>query len=305
MVWDPSTGELDPAFTGIAPDTLGDEYLPPSSYYSGIAPQAVTSPDAKLLARVMRGDGVYEFHNRSKSYATCTVEVRDVPSNRVLYTLIGHTADVMAIAFSPDGHRIATASYDRTVKLWDTATGREVFTLRGHTAGVIALAFSPEGHRIVSGGIDHTARVWDATPLQPQVLQAGEARYRQKQRELEAIREDADAQEPATGRNNQSPKSHWGLAAADLGKNIERGRRTDDHGLRHFHIVSLIEAGDRAGVRRACEELLERYGKATDPAQANSVAWSCVLIPDAVADREAPVRLAAAALAGHPGRGEE
>jgi hypothetical protein len=30
-----------------------------------------------------------------------------------------------------------------------------------------------------------------------------------------------------------------------------------------------------------------------------------VLIPDAVADREAPVRLAAAALAGHPGRGEE
>jgi hypothetical protein len=38
-------------------------------------------------------------------------------------------------------------------------------------------------------------------------------------------------------------------------------------------------------------------GKTTDPAQANIVAWSCVLVPDAVADREAPIRLAEAALA--------
>jgi hypothetical protein len=38
-------------------------------------------------------------------------------------------------------------------------------------------------------------------------------------------------------------------------------------------------------------------GKTTDPAPANIVAWSCVLVPDAVADREAPIRLAEAALA--------
>jgi tetratricopeptide (TPR) repeat protein len=43
----------------------------------------------------------------------------------------------------------------------------------------------------------------------------------------------------------------------------------------------------------------------TDPAQANSVAWYCVLAPDAVSNREAPMRLAAAALAGHPKSGRE
>src|SRR5262249_4693268 len=53
----------------------------------------------------------------------------------------------------------------------------------------------------------------------------------------------------------------------------------------------------RGAVRRVCEDLLKRFGKTTDPAQANIVAWSCVLVPDAVADREAPIRLAEAALA--------
>jgi eukaryotic-like serine/threonine-protein kinase len=66
-----------------------------------------------------------------------------VETGRVFRTLIGLTSDVICIAFSPDGRRIATTGYDRTVKLWDTATDREVFTLRGHIAGVVAPAFSP------------------------------------------------------------------------------------------------------------------------------------------------------------------
>jgi tetratricopeptide (TPR) repeat protein len=65
----------------------------------------------------------------------------------------------------------------------------------------------------------------------------------------------------------------------------------------------LVEARNTAGVRHACEDLLKRFGSTTDPVQAHGVAWYCVLAPDAVADPKAPVRLAEAALAGHPGRG--
>jgi hypothetical protein len=61
-----------------------------------------------------------------------------------------------------------------------------------------------------------------------------------------------------------------------------------------------VQSGNTAGVRLACEDLLKRFGNATDPAQAHSVAWFCVIVPDAVGDREAPVRLAEAALARCP-----
>jgi eukaryotic-like serine/threonine-protein kinase len=303
--WDPTTGELDPTLTGIDRSKLQDEYLPyPIQIVPGVPPPSAVSPDTRLLASVLRSNpNAYENDNRSKSYATHAVEVRDAATGRVLRTLIGHTADVICIAFSPDGQRIATTGYDRTVKLWDTATGLEVFTLRGHTAGVLALAFSPDGNRIVSGGLDSTARVWDATPLPAGNLRAQETRYQQRRLELRALRDLAEAEAHRKGGNSPSQHGQWHEAAAALGKVVEGD--PDSVLVRYQHILSLVEAGNRAGVRRACEDLLNRFGNATDPARANSVAWSCVLAPDAASDREAPVRLAEAALAGHPERGRE
>jgi WD40 repeat protein len=67
---------------------------------------------------------------------------------------------VNSAAFTPDGLRILTASYDKTARIWDAASSRQIAVLRGREDTVSSVAFSPDGSRVATGSWDKTARVW-------------------------------------------------------------------------------------------------------------------------------------------------
>lgn len=73
----------------------------------------------------------------------------------------GHTAAVKAVAVSPDGKYVLTASRDRSIKLWDMETQAEMRTFVGHSHTVNSLAWSADGKFFVSGSADNTAKVWE------------------------------------------------------------------------------------------------------------------------------------------------
>jgi WD40 repeat protein len=79
-----------------------------------------------------------------------------------LRILRGHTGDVAACAYSPDGTRVLSASWDETLREWDARTGQELRRFDGHSGDVTSCAYSPDGTRVLSGSGDETLREWDA-----------------------------------------------------------------------------------------------------------------------------------------------
>ncbi len=90
------------------------------------------------------------------------VKVWDARSGTELLTLHGHTGIVNAVAFSPDGRRLATGSYDHTVRIWEGHPEAAALPLLGHMGEVRSLAFAPDGQRLATTSQDQTVKVWDA-----------------------------------------------------------------------------------------------------------------------------------------------
>ncbi|MFF0517344.1 AAA family ATPase [Actinomadura nitritigenes] len=142
-LWDPRTGRATGSpLTGHADEVTGVAF----------------SPDGHRLATA-DGNG--------------TVCLWDPDTGRITGTSqTGHTGDrytesyypglVQAVAFSPDGRRLATGGVDTTIRFLDALPRRSSdTTLTGYRAVVGGLAFAADGRTLVTGAGDGTVNLWD------------------------------------------------------------------------------------------------------------------------------------------------
>jgi WD40 repeat protein len=77
-------------------------------------------------------------------------------------TFEGHTGPINALAVTPNGAQVITASSDKSVRVFDVASGKQVRELPGHTDAIRAVAISKDGQTIATAGSDKVARTWNA-----------------------------------------------------------------------------------------------------------------------------------------------
>jgi WD40 repeat protein len=87
-------------------------------------------------------------------------------ASHVRAVLRGHWDSIEAVAFSPDGSRLLTASWDGTARIWNAATGKDLLTQSPpedlFVLQLYCAAFSPDGTRVVTGGNEKNTRIWNA-----------------------------------------------------------------------------------------------------------------------------------------------
>jgi WD40 repeat protein/serine/threonine protein kinase len=109
------------------------------------------SPDAKRLAAASLDQGKLKGE----------VKLWDVKTAKEVFALPG----LLAVAFSSDGHRIASAVWNlfepAEVRIWNGTPGRDRLTLRSHTDWVNRIAFHPDNQHVASASSDKTIKIWD------------------------------------------------------------------------------------------------------------------------------------------------
>jgi WD40 repeat protein/DNA-binding SARP family transcriptional activator len=121
-------------------------------------PGGEVTAELELPQPIDAEDMEFDAEGSRIAIGTSDTTIWDVRTGRLLLTLPSSQTVPGALAFSPDGSRLAEADPNGVVRVFDTETGDEVLELRGHDT-VNEVAFSPDSSMLATQG-DDMVRIW-------------------------------------------------------------------------------------------------------------------------------------------------
>ena len=118
------------------------------------------SQDGKTLAAGCEEPGAVGHHRVHLWDMASRQPIRpDLPGFKGIYS----NGPVLALAFAPDGKRLAVGGFDNEVAVWDVSTGKTVGAYRAGFLIIQSLAFSPKGERLAAGCMDGNIHFWNTS----------------------------------------------------------------------------------------------------------------------------------------------
>jgi WD40 repeat protein len=88
------------------------------------------------------------------------IRMEAVPGREFIRYLSGHRGKITSLAFTPEGRKLISGSWDRTVRVWDTASWREESALEWGRGKVQYVATAPDG-MTAAAACDKGVVIWD------------------------------------------------------------------------------------------------------------------------------------------------
>jgi WD40 repeat protein len=179
QLWDATTGNAKPAFSGIGSDIINDAQFSPDSksiitctIASGKnilhGPQIWDVKDGHLI-KTISFSGVFDaafakYSPDGKKIVCISVDLDAYiieASTYKIITKLNKLGDTpYGVEFSKDNQKLLMSFTDNSARIWDVNSGTEKNILRGHEDAVISAKYSPDGKFIVTSSMDNTFKRW-------------------------------------------------------------------------------------------------------------------------------------------------